>query len=237
MSRDISISKFSSKLSPKKRRFVLSILGFLGFFVRLIDFIYPKHKKTIIFGSNSGEFISGSPKALFEYMKDKHPEYKVYFFMPFEKELNIYARMKYIISFAHIFFKAKFLVSTHPPSDFYPFAWSRRKVLINMWHGTPLKAIFFADNGETKLSLKRISLLSKKISAFIVSSKLEAATIAECFLIDPKKFYYLGQPRNDILLKRSRNKILPDIMGNVPEYTKVILYCPTYYYIFSISLK
>jgi len=227
MSRDISISKFSSKLSPKKRRFVLSILGFLGFFVRLIDFIYPKHKKTIIFGSNSGEFISGSPKALFEYMKEKHPEYKIYFFTPFNKKFSFCKLTKYILSFFPIFLKAKFLISSHPPSDFYPFDWSKRKVLINTWHGAPLKSMFFTDKGDTKSNLKWVIKLNKKTSIFLVSSKLESALLTECFLINPKKFYFTGQPKNDVLVKK-QTKILKKILGKVPEYKKVILYAPTY---------
>ena len=206
----------------------MAILTPFEYLIAFLDLVYPKNSKTIVFGSNTGEFVSGSPKVLFEYIKQNHSEYKVYFYTPFKKLLGTYAKIKYILNFAPVFFKAKFLVSSHPPSDFYPFSWSKRKVLINTWHGTPLKAMFFADYSDTKSNLKSILRQNKKISAFIVSSKLEAATIAECFLINPRKFYYLGQPRNDILLMNPTNKILPDIMGNIPEYDKVILYCPTY---------
>jgi CDP-glycerol glycerophosphotransferase (TagB/SpsB family) len=204
------------------------ILTPFEYLIAFLDLVYPKNSKTIVFGSNTGEFVSGSPKALFEHIKQNHPEYKIYFYTPFKKSLGTSAKIKYILKFAHIFFKAKFLVSSHPPSDFYPFAWSKRKVLINTWHGTPLKSMFFADLGDTKSNLRRILRQNQKISVFIVSSRLEAATIAECFLINPRKFCYLGQPRNDILLKNPTNKFLPEIMGNIPEYDKVILYCPTY---------
>jgi CDP-glycerol glycerophosphotransferase len=54
--------------------------------------------------------------------------------------------------------------------------------------------------------------------------------IARCFLIDPKKFCYLGHPKNDILCKNSgtTKKSLRTIIRNIPEYEKTILYCPTY---------
>jgi CDP-glycerol glycerophosphotransferase (TagB/SpsB family) len=222
------ISQCIAQLSQRQISLILIILKPFEYLAAFLDFLYPKDNKTIVFGSETGEFVSGSPKALFAHIKENHPEYKVYFYTPFKKSLETYAKIKYILKFAHIFFKAKFLVSSHPPSDFYPFAWSNRKVLINTWHGTPLKAMFFADSGDTKSNLKRILWLNKKISAFIVSSKLEAATLAECFLINPRKFYYLGQPRNDILLKNPADKTLPNIIGTIPEYKKVILYCPTY---------
>ena len=224
----MSISQFIAHLSQRQIRFIRFILTPFEYLIAFLDFVYPKNSKTIVFGSDTGEFVSGSPKALFEHIKQNHPEYGIYFYTPFEKSLDTYAKLKYILKFAPVFFKAKFLVSSHPPSDFYPFSWSNRKVLVNTWHGTPLKSMFFADFCDTKSNLKRILRQNKKISVFIVSSKLEAATIAECFLINPRKFYYLGQPRNDILLKNPTNKILSDIMGTIPEYDKVILYCPTY---------
>jgi len=201
----------------------------LEYLISFIDFLYPKDNKIIVFGSNTGEFVSGSPKALYEYIKRKHPEYKVYLYTPFERSLDTYAKIRYVIMFAPLFFRAKFLVSSHPPTDFFPFvSWSNKKILINMWHGIPLKAMFFADPSETKDDLRRILRLNRKTSAFIVSSKLEAALIERCFLIDPRKFFYLGHPRNDILLKNNSIRRLPNIIKNIPDYKKVILYCPTY---------
>jgi CDP-glycerol glycerophosphotransferase (TagB/SpsB family) len=224
----MSINQFIARLSQRQMEMIVFISAPFRYFMEFLDFVYPKDNKDIVFGSNTGEFASGSPKVLFEYFKENHPQYKVNFYLPFEKPLDMYARIKYIIKFAPVFFRAKFLVSSHPPSDFYPFIWSSRKILINTWHGAPLKSMFFADSGDTKSNLRRIARLSKKISAFIVSSKLEAATLAECFLINPQKFRYLGQPKNDILLKAHTSNILPDVIENIPEYSKAILYCPTY---------
>lgn len=226
----MSINQFIARLSPRQGNLIIWFLTPVGYFIEFLDFLYPKDRKLIVFGSNTGEFVSGSPKALFEYLQINHPEYKVYYYLPFKKSLSMQQKVRYIISFASIFLKARFLISSHPPSDFYPFVWSNRKVLINVWHGTPLKSIFFADRRETKGSLKRISRLSKKTSVFIVASKLEVAMLTECFLINPRKFYYLGHPRNDFLLKKQTKKCLADIMGDTLKYNKVILYAPTYRY-------
>lgn len=224
----MSMNQFIAQLSQRQANIIICLLTFIRYFSEFLDYLYPKNNKMIVFGSNTGEFMSGSPKALFEYIRTNHPEYACYYYLPFEKPLSKYQIVKYVIQVAFTFFRAKFLISSHPSSDFFPFTWSNRKILINTWHGTPLKSMFFADASDTKSNLKRILRLSKKISAFIVSSKLEAATITECFLIDPRKFHYLGQPRNDILLKKHTNNILPSIIGNFPEYSKAILYCPTF---------
>jgi CDP-glycerol glycerophosphotransferase len=194
-----------------------------------LDFLYPKDDKTVLFGSDNGEFASGSPKALFEYMKKKHPEYKILFYSPFMKPKAL-EKVKYVFTCAPLFFRAKFLVSSQSPKDFFPFAWSTKKIFINTWHGTPLKAMFFSDHGASKSSLRTILQTNDKTSAFIVSSKLEAKLISRCFLIDPEKFRYLGHPKNDSLYKNegSSPKIIPEIIRNIPKYEKIILYCPTY---------
>jgi len=223
-----SITQLISQLKPTAVRNIRTILDFFLYFSVFLDYVYPKDNKTIVFGSNNGEFISESPKALFEHIKNIHPEYDVYFYTPFKKTLSANAKIKYILRFAPIFFKAKFLVSSHPPLDFFPFMWSNRKVYVNAWHGVAFKEIFFGDRGDTEDNLKRISKLSKKTSAFIVGSKLEAAMRAKCFMIDPRKIYCRGHPRNDILLKSNNKKVLMDIVRNIPEYKKVILYAPTY---------
>jgi CDP-glycerol glycerophosphotransferase len=198
--------------------------------ISFLDFFYPKDNKTILFGSNTGEFVTGSPKALFEYINNNHPdEYDVFYYLPFHKTFRLNERMNYILRLLPIFFKAKFLVSSHPPTDFFPLiAWSRKKVFINTWHGTPIKSIFFADLGETKEDLERIVRMNTKTSAFLVASDLEARLIERCFKIDPNKLCYLGHPRNDILLKNNNQRKLPVIVKNLPEYQTIILYCPTY---------
>lgn len=224
----MSVSKLISKLSTNQIKLIRICLSPISFSIELMDFIYPKGSKTIIFGSNTGEFISGSPKALFEYIKNEYPDYRAYFYTPFNEQMSMSLRIIYIIKFIPIFLNAKFLISSHPPTDFFPFNWSSRKVHINMWHGVPLKAMFFADKGDTYENLKKILKLNRKTSAFIVSSNLEAALLTKCFLINPTKFYYLGQPRNDILMKGNKESRLKKILKKVPKFKKVILYCPTY---------
>ena len=158
-----------------------------------------------------------------------NPEYKIFFYSPFMKS-TVLAKVKYALICAPIFFRAKFLVSSHPPKDFFPFTWSTKKVFVNTWHGTPLKAMFFSDRGVADRSLKWILRLNTKTSVFLVSSKLEATLIERCFLIEPRKLFYLGHPRNDALCKNGNItlKRLSTIVQDLPKHEKIILYCPTY---------
>lgn len=217
---------FRKKLS-KKSYFIFYFLILFDFITSLIDYLVPKNCNIIIFGSNSGEFISGCPKMIYKYIKKKNL-YKVYYYLPF-KENNFINIIKYIINFIPIFLRAKFLISSHPPSDFFPFFWSSKKVFINTWHGTPIKAIFFSDKGQGKIELVRMLQVNKKTTVFLVSSMLEAKVMQKCFMIDYKKFYFLGHPRNDKLYRTNNYfRKIPKIIKNIPEYNKIILYAPTY---------
>jgi CDP-glycerol glycerophosphotransferase (TagB/SpsB family) len=224
----VKVNKRIAHLSGRRQRLIKTLISPLKLLSVLIDLFYPKNDKTVILGSNTGEFASGSPQALFDYLRTHHPEWQVYYYLPYKEASGLGSLIKYVFKFAPLFFKAKFLVTSHPPSDFYPFDWSRRKVLINTWHGIPLKAMFFAARDDHESDLKNILRLDKKISAFLVSSRLEAAMLTKCFLIDPRKFYYLGQPKNDNLFNRVIDpRVLPAIPDLAPD-SKLVLYCPTY---------
>lgn len=222
----MSISHLISNLSQKHIKLIRTLLIPFEVFIAFLDFIYPKNNKTIVFGSNTGEYASGSPKSLYDHIRSEHEDYMVYYYLPFGGSMKIMETLRYVIKVLPKFLGARFLVASHPTNDFFPFGWSRRKKLVNLWHGTPLKSLFYADSGESESNLKEIKKLADKTSLFPVSSKLEAALITECFLLDPRRIVYTGHPRNDVLLKETEKR-LPS-MVDLPEHNKIILYCPTY---------
>ncbi len=203
------------------------ILIFFDTLIVFIDYIIPKDNNLIVFGSNTGEYPAGDPKALHDYIIMNYPEIKVYYYIPFNKKLVPKKRIQYILSFAKIFFTSKFLISSHPPRDFFPYSWSNKKIFINTWHGTPLKAMFYADTGESRDGLINIQLLNKKTTKFLVASELESKLIKYCFRLDLNKFLFLGHPRNDLLLKNNL-ELEQKIKKSFPSFKKILLYCPTY---------
>jgi len=203
------------------------LLSVAGVIFRVLDFIWPKQSNVIIFGSNQGNFISGSPKYLYEYVKKHHPEYQIHYYLPLQQK-GILKRISYILHFTPVFFRSKFLISSHSPYDFIPFSWSKRKIHINTWHGVPLKCMFFCDRGATKSDINEVIRSNDLTTIFLISSSLEAAFISRCFLIDPRKFAFFGHPRNDMLTSASESHKISVIIPSLPEYNKLILYCPTY---------
>lgn len=227
---------FSQNFSQQQ----LSLLRYLEIpFKRLlaaIDFLYPKNDKLMIFGSFNGTYVSGCPKALYEYVRDSHPEYNPVYYSPFKND-NRWQMLSEMVRFFPTFFSARYIVSSHPPTDFIPYTWwSNRKIFINTFHGTPLKGIVFADSLETDENLRRIPKLNDKTSYYLVSSKLEATLISYCFLLNPRKFCSLGHPRNDVLLKNDHVPILRSLVDGDVTYDKVVLYCPTFRHGKSVEL-
>lgn len=213
--------------TTKKKIFLKSAFFFIGSLFRLIDFLWPKHADVIVFGSYLGNYIAGSPKFLYESIKKQHPSRHVVFYCPFRNK-NLKKQICSIIRFAPVFFRAKILISSHPPYDFIPFSWSKRKIFINTWHGIPLKCMFFTDPGAKKESLKEVLWLNDRTTVFLVSSSLEAALISRCFNLDSRKIAFFGHPRNDILKSGKITSYLNKIFPDLPDHTTRILYCPTY---------
>ncbi|SDN09052.1 CDP-glycerol glycerophosphotransferase [Fictibacillus solisalsi] len=102
------------------------------------------------------------------------------------------------------------------------------RVIVNLWHGVPLKKIGLLDHNISiirKLIIKRV--YSKCYSFISTSSKNLITVMADSFLVSKDKIRVLGQPRNDKLLCKSPSKI-EDYFENIPLYKKIILYAPTF---------
>ena len=224
----MSVNNYISDLSLEQSERISKLLIPFQILSSIIDFFYPKKNNYIICGSNTGEYFSGSPKAFYEYVSENCPEYKIFHYHPFRKNNSDLERLRYIIKFFPVFYSARYVISSHPPNDFFPFVWwSGRKIFINTWHGIGIKAMFFADSGDTG-NKNKILRLNEKTTYFLVSSKLESALKTKIFLINPQKFLYIGQPRNDRLLAPTSETCLHKIFKTLPKYKKIILYGPTY---------
>jgi len=107
----------------------------------------------------------------------------------------------------------------------------KNRVLINLWHGMPIKYIGIKGyKGLSKIRIwLQLKMYSKHYNAFCVTSKLFSPIIKESFLIPEDKIKILGQPRNDLLfIENDKELILNSLYANLPEYKKIMLYAPTY---------
>ncbi|MHA1863239.1 MAG: CDP-glycerol glycerophosphotransferase family protein, partial [Candidatus Thorarchaeota archaeon] len=196
--------------------------------IRFLDYFYPKDSRIILFGSNSGLVMSGSPKALFLSLTESYPKYKSYFNVrkPTQSnQINVLTLRGFIL-----YLKAKFLVSSHGSNDFKFLRNSRKKVHVTTWHGLPLKAIGLGIKSLTKKQLKGIIEYSSLVDYYICNSKYEMRVLSALFNFDIESAWLIGTPRNDCLTQvpSSIKKILRNMIPEMSHDSKVLLYAPTF---------
>lgn len=126
--------------------------------------------------------------------------------------------------------RARGVVLTHSLGDFAPARFSSRRTLIlNVWHGMPLKRISTADPRFKTRSYARSNLREMgRFAAMFATSTEMARLFAETFHLTADKVHITGQPRTDILFAAEAPD--PDVRFEppLPPHTKRVLYCPTW---------
>ncbi|MHA1864223.1 MAG: CDP-glycerol glycerophosphotransferase family protein [Candidatus Thorarchaeota archaeon] len=195
--------------------------------VRILDYLYPKDKRTIVFGSYGTKSISGDPRWMFERMQKEHPEFSVYYFTnkPTKKGHIPPSSLRSLL----IFLRAKYGVTSTSITDFGQFRWSSRKKMIATWHAISLKSCGYAMKHRTYLQTKKQEEYTKSIKAAIASSKHDAGI--SCLMFGyGGRIHLTGHPRNDHLVnyddddKKKIREIFPRFTGE----ERFILYAPTF---------
>lgn len=146
-------------------------------------------------------------------------------FYLFTKDKDIYkkisqefgARVVYSYSFRAfiIYLRSRFVLVTHGKDDIFPFIPSKKyQIIINMWHGSPLKKIGRLVDQYKDWNLDFFHYM-------LASSEKEVPHFAKAFNIDASIIKVFGQPRNDLFSIESleKNKFTNQIK---------ILYTPTF---------
>lgn len=107
---------------------------------------------------------------------------------------------------------------------------SRNRMIVNLWHGVPLKKIALLDPNLKKSSrLYFRKIFSENYTCILTTSRSLVPLMAESFHVPESRIKVWGQPRNDNIFRRKdRKKLLDKIYPDLPEYSRVILYAPTF---------
>ena len=194
--------------------------------IEFLDNFTPK-KKMICF--HSFPDFSDNAYAIFEYISNdpKMKNYHLVWLMSlrnraFEEEINkkfgsrvkVYNKksLKGIMSYV----RCKYIFFTH---GIYGNINSKHKnKRINLWHGMPFKSVGLLD-GKDKSELSRQNI-------FVVTSDLCQDIYSRAFDQPKEKIWILGQPRTDLLFKKSN--VLEKLSVNENNFNKKIIWMPTY---------
>lgn len=112
----------------------------------------------------------------------------------------------------------------------YGTSFKNKRLIINLWHGIPLKKIALLE--EDISLIKRIyfkQIFSKNYSYIVTTSKKLIKIMKHSFGVTSDQIKVLGQPRNDTIYKNNKkDKIISNLYNEIPNYKHLILYAPTF---------
>ena len=137
---------------------------------------------------------------------------------------------------------------THSISMDFSLRWSGRafsllklamnqRVVVNLWHGIPLKRLFYAANDDTRKHLDRVPYRSqerRRYAGLIASSEIDSYAMAAMFFpLNYQQMWITGLPRHDFLTT-DEARLPRDIRESVEmirhrrQGRKLVVYAPTY---------
>lgn len=245
----------------KKNLQLRGIIRFLMGLYRLVRYkmetlFSSTNDKMILLCCFQGRGYNCSPKAIYEYMikDERFSDYTfVWAFKQYDKHLPMFEEFDNTIvvkygskEYRKYLAKSKYWVINYKIDDYLKP--KKNQVLIQCWHGTPLKKLGFDlthfDNVLNTMEgmQHRYALESKKIDCFLSPSAYATQRIISAWGFDKinKENVVIqeGYPRNDFLLRYSE-KDVERVKKELFEYyfipyekeikkKKIILYAPTY---------
>lgn len=232
---------------------ILNII-FIQSIISLIARIFPKDKNLTIIGSSLGRHFSDNPKYLYLYFQENIDNQYRMIWITKSKEVNNYLKSKnlpseYLYSWKGIFYtlRASKVFISHNIDDING-ALINGAIIIQLWHGQPLRKIgfngeWFSHGVKGYLKLKFYILFPfsyyMKCDKVIVFSNIEKEIFREAFKYSfrdnkvDENILILGQPRNNVLNNKYifEKNIFPEIevlKKYKSQYTKIISWLPTH---------
>lgn len=223
---------------------------------RLYDAIVSKRSDHWAFATHhihTGRFIENQ-RALFEYIKDKESIRKIIFYRGRKEDFQIEGAVNFEVV-EHgtlrglvLLARCKVVFVTHSISMDFSLRWGgkafsilklamNRRVVVNLWHGIPLKRLLYAANDETRKHTDRMQYRTQErrhYTGLIASSNIDSYAMSAMFYpLNYQQMWVTGLPRNDFLLNEESR--LPryiresiEAIRHIRQSRKLVLYAPTY---------
>ena len=190
-----------------------------------------------LFSSTDNSHYNYNSRYLFEYVKENLPEITPLFVIN-DPELRNSLSSKYgkqyfietesIQGIRQALSAGVWFTSAGLPA--YGTGLHKKRLIINLWHGVPLKKIALLDPNLKKAAriyFKKI--FSEYYTCILTTSHELIPLMARSFAVSEDKIKVRGQPRNDGLFQKNDcREILGQLFPDLPEYTKTVLYAPTF---------
>ena len=189
-----------------------------------------------IFSSTNNRKFNYNSKYMFEYILSNEPEIKPYYVINddiLRKQMQEKYGDEYFINTKNAKGILKVLSArvwlTSAGLPLYGFGLGKRRIIVNLWHGVPLKKIALMENNYgiiKKIYFKKI--FSNNYRYILTTSNKLTTIMKNSFGVNENKIKVWGQPRNDVLFKGQNKKIIQSSYPDINKYERIILYAPTY---------
>ncbi|WP_051291606.1 CDP-glycerol glycerophosphotransferase family protein [Fictibacillus gelatini] len=226
----------AKKLGGKVKRHKLTKAAYLLVF-KFVGFL-PAKKNLIMFESFAGKQYSDNPRAIYEYLCENHPEYKMVW--SFNRKTyesrgddSIPCVRRFSIRWLFLMARARYWVVNSRLPLWIPKP--AHTIYLQTWHGTPLKRLA-ADMDEVHMpgtntkKYKRNFIREARRWDYLISPNAYSTEIFKRAFQFEKEMIESGYPRNDFLhLENNPDSVrkLKESLG-VPLDKKIILYAPTW---------
>ena len=222
----------------------------------LVDALLPKRADYWAFSTHhihTGRFIENQ-RALFEHIKREHGIKKVVFYRGVLSDFQMEDAVNYEVvehgSWRGLWLLArcKVVFLTHSISMDFSLRWGGRafsvlklvqsqRIVVNLWHGTPIKRLLYATNEATRRHTDRVPYRRyerTRYAGLVVSSDIDSYAMAAMFYpLHYGQIWRTGLPRNDFLLMPEERlpRYLRESVASIRQLKgdkRLVLYAPTY---------
>lgn len=241
-------------MNHRLRKFTFDLL--VQPLIRLVDLLFPKVSRCWGFAVHhikSEQFVENA-RAVFECVKADPSLEKIIFSRTDDPDYGIegaentrIVRLQSLLGLYWLL-RCRVLFVTHSIAMDYAFRWGgkefsipkldlRKRAVVNLWHGIPLKALYALANPAVRARLDRVRYRREERSRYaglISSSKIDRCSMAACFHpIHPDRVWMTGLPRNDFLVQELKG--LPSYLQKqisgvraLKNGRRLVVYAPTY---------
>lgn len=191
------------------KRILIKFCKILSLFNKII-----KKKEMIVLYSNLG--FRDNIEAFYNYLVQNkiYENYKIIVASNDYKHIKKNKNIKYVNCYFGVYY---FLISKYFFYCFgkYPIVPSNDQIVVNLWHGMPLKKIGNLENGKEKNKYNYFTYLLSTSSFF-------DEIMMKSFNCEKENIIHVGEPRTDYFYK---NELKSDLKN---RYKKVIIWMPTF---------
>lgn len=204
----------------------------------VISRLIPANKKLAVFESYHGKQYSDSPRAIYEYMKEHYPDYKMIWSverssMKYFAQKDVEYVRRFSLRWLFIMARAKYWVNNVRFPLWIPKP--KHTVYLQTWHGTPLKRLAM-DMDEvhmpgTNTNKYKANFLKESSNwDYLVSPNAYSTEIFRRAFQFDKSMIESGYPRNDFLHNANDEETIKELKTkfDLPLDKKLILYAPTW---------